>query len=329
MKLFRPNQHTPFRQSSYAISLILAVTLFSLSACAQNITSPKVAATKIASAKNCSLHILLSNDDGWDAPGIQIIRGTLLQAGHRVTLVAPLNQQSGKGGALNTDFGSEVSVIEQSQSVWSVDGTPTDSIYAGLNVILADDPPDLVVSGANFGPNIGQHAAHSSGTVGAALAAHFSGFPAIALSTGMDLRERNTTPPFKSTIDGFKTTGAIAVGIITRLAAQSGCNESLPSDFALNINVPVPASAIKGIRVAPLSRNSMFDFQWEKNPETGKIGPGIVLHNRATDNPADDVEYHASGYVSITQINGDIGVSDDAENASILIDLDALLPASE
>ena len=108
----------------------------------------------------CALDILLTNDDGWDAPGIGSVRQALVDAGHRVTLVAPLEQQSGRGGAMNTNFGEEVAVVEEAPGIWSVDGTPTDSVRAALDVILHDDWPDLVVSGSNFGPNLGQEGVH-------------------------------------------------------------------------------------------------------------------------------------------------------------------------
>ncbi len=302
----------------FSIALLLILTC--ASGCAQNL------AQDFANVEDCQLHILLTNDDGWDKPGIQIVRKGLLQAGHRVTTVAPLTQQSGRGGALNTHAGVEVSVIEQSDNIWTVDGTPTDSVLAALNVILADNLPDLVVSGANFGPNIAQQAAHSSGTVGAALAAHFLGYPAIALSTGLDVTERESTPPFPSTIEAFSTTAEIAVGLITRLTAQSGCAEKISSDFVLNVNVPVPASAIKGIRVTPLSKDGLFSFSWNKNSETGAISPGFVMHDINTENPSNDAEFFAAGYVTVTPINGDKTVnSNSMKNPGMLENLDQLL----
>jgi 5'/3'-nucleotidase SurE len=110
------------------------------------------------------LRILLTNDDGYDAPGIRAMHERLVAAGHDVTLVAPLNDQSGSGIRVTTQ--GKLYYEDHAPAVWSVDGTPADAVLVGLQHILADDPPDLVVSGANFGPNLGY--AGSSGTVGAA-----------------------------------------------------------------------------------------------------------------------------------------------------------------
>ncbi|MEQ9397525.1 5'/3'-nucleotidase SurE, partial [Haliea sp.] len=136
----------------------------------------------LAAGPAFSLNILLTNDDGWQAPGIQSVYKTLTEAGHTVTLVAPVSDQSGRGGAMNTDVGGYVAVNRVGDGMWSVDGTPTDSVRAGLQVILRDAPPDIVISGSNFGQNLGRAGAHQSGTVNAALQSAFLGYPAIAIS---------------------------------------------------------------------------------------------------------------------------------------------------
>jgi len=265
--------------------------------------------------KRCALDIMLTNDDGWNAPGIQAVRGALLDAGHRVTLVGPLEQQSGRGGAMNTRFGEEVSVIEQAPGVWSVDGTPTDAVRAGLDVILHDDWPDLVVSGSNFGPNLGQEGVHNSGTLGATLAAHYDGLPAIAVSTGIDITERDTSPPFKSTFEGFGASAAIVVNLIDSMTARYGCNEVMPDNLAFNINVPVPVQSIKGVHYAPLSKLNAFRLQWERSEEDGKVRIGYRPTDPSLSSPGDDVAMFNAGYVTITPIDGDVTI--DALPASI------------
>ena len=76
-----------------------------------------------------ALDILLPNDDGWDAPGIQTLYGALVAAGHQVTLVAPLENQSGTGGSLITDPGEAVPVFQHAPGQWSVESTPSASIW--------------------------------------------------------------------------------------------------------------------------------------------------------------------------------------------------------
>ncbi len=117
-----------------------------------------------------SLKILLTNDDGFDSEGIMAMRQALIDDGHDVTIVAPADQQSGKGGSINTgafDFtpgGGTMQLTKHAEGIWSLAGTPADSVKAGLNIVLDDDPPDLVVSGLNEGQNLGKPGSNASGT---------------------------------------------------------------------------------------------------------------------------------------------------------------------
>lgn len=276
--------------------------------------------------ENCSLDIMVTNDDGYSAPGINALRGALIAAGHNVTLVGPLEQQSGRGGAMNTHVGSEVAVVEQAPGVWSVDGTPTDAVRAGLDVILRDDWPNLVVSGANFGPNLGQEGVHNSGTLGATLAAHYDGLPAIALSAGIDVTERDSTPPFKSTFEAFELAGVIAVNLIEQLTAKFGCEQVMPDDLALNVNVPVPTAGIKGIRYAPLSKQNLFRMQWKSSDTAGKAVIGYRESDLAAGDPGDDNNLFSRGYVTVTPINGDVTVEAYPTSVGLPDRLDGLLP---
>jgi 5'/3'-nucleotidase SurE len=130
------------------------------------------------------LNILLTNDDGYDSPGITALRSALEGAGHAVTIVAPAENQSGKGGSINTDVfdipDGLMLLVHHGGGTWSLQGTPADCVKAGLDVVMAANPPDLVVSGLNFGQNIGKKITNESGTEGAALHAIYNGVPAIA-----------------------------------------------------------------------------------------------------------------------------------------------------
>ena len=116
------------------------------------------------------LRILLTNDDGVDAEGITALRTALLAAGFEVVVVAPATQQSGKGGSINTgvfDFNvgeGTMMLTNLGDAVWSLAGTPADSVKAGLDIVMADDPPDLVVSGLNEGQNLGKPGSNASDT---------------------------------------------------------------------------------------------------------------------------------------------------------------------
>ncbi len=95
------------------------------------------------------LNVMLTNDDGYQAPGIAAMKAALEAAGHRVTVVAPLSNQSGSGMSLTTSGTLDYSL--QEEGVWSVDGKPVDAVALGLVHMMREDRPDLVVSGLNFG----------------------------------------------------------------------------------------------------------------------------------------------------------------------------------
>jgi len=120
------------------------------------------------------LRILLTNDDGYQAPGIKAVRTALIEAGHDVVLIAPATQQSGASSSVTS---GGITFNEEEPGIWAVTGRPADAVRIGIGHIMKDNPPDLVVSGANFGNNSGVDVM-ISGTVGAALTALQFGFPA-------------------------------------------------------------------------------------------------------------------------------------------------------
>lgn len=255
--------------------------------------------------EKCALDILLTNDDGWEAPGIRAVRQALLGAGHRVTLVAPLQQQSGRGGAMNTAVGQQVAVVEQSEGLWSVDGTPTDSVRAALDVVLRDRRPDLVVSGSNFGPNLGQEGVHTSGTLGAALTAHYEGIPAIAISTGIRVDERDSEPPFKSTLAAFPASANVVARLIDLMTSRHGCEAIMPGGMVLNVNVPVPVESIRGVRYAPLAKQNQFRMHWQPGETAGTARIAYRQADPAMIGAGSDVELFQAGFVTVSPISGD------------------------
>ncbi|MXR19405.1 5'/3'-nucleotidase SurE [Halobacterium bonnevillei] len=122
-----------------------------------------------------SLSVLLTNDDGIDAPGIRALYDRLTDR-HDVTIVAPAREQSGTG---QTRTFERIEYDEREEG-YAVHGTPADCVAFGVAAL--DVTPDIVVSGCNDGPNLGAHILARSGTVGAAMEASFLGLPAIAVS---------------------------------------------------------------------------------------------------------------------------------------------------
>jgi 5'/3'-nucleotidase SurE len=211
-----------------------------------------------------ALDILLTNDDGYDAPGITILHGALIAAGHNVTVVAPSDNQSGKGGSINTavfDFTPGVGLmqlINHGGGVWSLAGTPADSVKAGLDIVLQGNPPDLVVSGCNFGQNIGKPTANTSGTEGAALRAAFSGIPGLACSVGLLFQESGDD--FPSTIAALAPAADWMVRAIDALVEKNGDQVLGKKTAILNVNFPVPYESIQGVKVVDLADGSDIEL---------------------------------------------------------------------
>ncbi|MDH3428371.1 MAG: 5'/3'-nucleotidase SurE [Gammaproteobacteria bacterium] len=277
--------------------LLLAVVTASLAA--------PGCATQQVSSETTALRILLTNDDGYDAPGIQALRAALVAAGHDVILVAPLQDQSGSGARVTTQ--GTLDYKEQSAGVWSVDGSPADSVLIGLLHIMGDESPDLVVSGANFGQNLGY--AINSGTVGAATVAMYVGIPAIAVSVGVDLSERDAEPaPFPSTLQAFAGAAELSVKLIGDLQkAPTDKGDLLPEHTLLNINYPAAApEQIRGIRVLQAARTSGVQIDYEETGVSGQLEIRIRGMTPAVTD-SDDTDWHlfARGFVTISVLDGD------------------------
>ena len=163
------------------------------------------------------MHILISNDDGYLAEGL-ISLAEHLQKIARITVVAPDRDRSGASNSLTLD--RPLIPANRAHGFISINGTPTDCVHIAITALLEEDPPDIVVSGINRGPNLGDDILYS-GTVAAATEGRFLGLPAIAVSLA----------DFKG--EHFSTAARIIVNIVQQLK-----KESLPADTILNINVP-------------------------------------------------------------------------------------------
>jgi 5'/3'-nucleotidase SurE len=252
-------------------------------------------------AKAHALKIMLVNDDGYQAEGITILFDTLQAAGHEVTIVAPKQDQSGIGTSLNiSQLLQPIEVVNYDTNRWYVDATPTVTTWAGLDYILRDNKPDLVISGINRGENIGVFAV-SSGTVSAAVAALNRGIPAIAISAGVD----QTQKPYK--------TGAnFIVDLLKQLEARRKPGSTLlPTGIGLNINIPVrfPSgiSEIRGVALTRFDRITSFDFTFGELPTGSGVGlkfETVSLQPDTTFNPKSEGGQFLSGYITVTPIDG-------------------------
>ncbi len=163
------------------------------------------------------MHIMVTNDDGIHAAGILALAEALRVLG-TVTVVAPDRERSAAGHSLTLH--SPLRVYELREGFYAVDGTPTDCVNMGIHSLLSVRP-DLVVSGINHGPNLGDDITYS-GTVAAAMEANLMGIPAIAVSLGTFDRQGH-----------FDAAAQVAVRVARQVLANG-----LPADTFLNVNIP-------------------------------------------------------------------------------------------
>ena len=162
------------------------------------------------------MNILISNDDGYQAPGIGALAAALEEIAY-IHVVAPERDRSGASNSLTLD--NPLRARQGSNGFTYVDGTPTDCVHLAITGLL-DTEPDMVVAGVNSGANLGDDVLYS-GTVAAAMEGRFLGFPAIAVSL---VTER---------ANYYDTAARVAVDLVKRCTTFA-----LPADTILNVNVP-------------------------------------------------------------------------------------------
>ncbi len=231
------------------------------------------------------MRVLVTNDDGIEAYGIKLLEEVLSEFSDDVTIVAPRENQSGKGRALS--LRSDIELHRHDKRHYSVGGTPADCIMLALNVMFKESPPDFVISGINHGMNVADDVGYS-GTVGAALEAAIVGIPAIALSQKGGNEELDFTP--------VKQVGTIVM--------KTAFETKLPERTILNVNFPALASLpVSGIRPAILDRHKFSDeILPGTRPNTYRIGAQIPFDNTLA---FSDRYWLDRGYVSFTPIGMD------------------------
>lgn len=232
------------------------------------------------------MKILLSNDDGVRAPGIAVLYKALANIAE-VRVIAPERNCSGASNSLTLHEPLRVEQLEN--GFFSVNGTPTDCVHLGTNSPLAEIP-DLVVSGINDAPNMGDDVLYS-GTVAAATEGRFMGLPAIAVSMGDAGHEY------------YETAAKVVAELILRLQQKP-----LSADFVLNVNVPYCSyEGLKGTRITRLGRRHRAEGMVRSTDPRGRelfwYGP-VGAHQ--DDGPDTDFSAIREGYVSITPLSVDM-----------------------
>lgn len=232
------------------------------------------------------MRILVSNDDGYLAPGLAALAGAMRPFG-TVTVVAPEQNSSGASNSLT--LARPLTVSTAPDGVIFINGTPSDCVHVALTGLL-EQRPDLIVSGINNGQNMGDDTIYS-GTVAAAMEGFLFGIPSMAFSL------------IDKGYEHLDTAAAMATEVVRRHLERP-----LPGPFLLNVNVPNrPLAEIKGIMATRLGkRHPSEPVVCTQNPRGEPIywiGPAGAAREGG---PGTDFHATADGYVSVTPLQIDL-----------------------
>lgn len=204
------------------------------------------------------MRVLISNDDGVHAAGLRALVSAF--EGEEVWVVAPDREQSAQSHAISLH--RPLRLVEIAPRRFAVDGTPTDAVYMGVNFVLKNARPDVVVSGVNHGPNLGNDVLYS-GTVAAAMEGALLGVHAVAVSLA-------APPPHD-----FEHAARFAATLARRVVERAP-----PAPLLLNVNVP--AGPVRGYRFARLGRRNYGNEVIEKTDPRGRRYYWIGGEGKAT-----------------------------------------------
>lgn len=232
------------------------------------------------------MKILISNDDGFLAPGLSCLAKSLKEIAD-ITVVAPDRNRSGASNSLTLD--NPLRVIPAENGFISVNGTPTDCVHLAVTGLL-QEMPDMVVSGINEGSNLSDDVLYS-GTVAAATEGRFLGLPSIAVSLAGPKCQY------------YETAGEIAKILVLHLR-----KDPLPKDTILNVNVPdLPLTEIRGIQVTRLGTRHIAEPTIKAADPRGRKIFWIGQPGPEEDaGPGTDFYAVNMGYVSITPLHLDL-----------------------
>ncbi len=232
------------------------------------------------------MHILLSNDDGYFAPGITVLEQALTPLAE-VTVVAPERDRSGASNSLTLD--RPLTVRRSQNGFYYANGTPTDCVHLAVTGLL-DRLPDIVISGINHGANMGDDTIYS-GTVAAATEGFLLGIPSLAVSLVADGG------------DHYETAARIAVELVQRFKSAP-----LAQPVLLNVNVPdVPYEKLRGAEVTRLGRRHKAEPVVRSSTPRGDIVYWVGAAGGAQD-AGEGTDFHAiaNQVVSITPLQVDL-----------------------
>ena len=240
------------------------------------------------------MRILITNDDGIDAPGLALLERVAASMTDDLWVVAPADEQSGTGHSLTLT--QPVRLRRHGERRWSVTGTPTDAVMMALAHLMRDARPDLILSGVNRGANLAEDATYS-GTVSAAMEGALAGVPSIALSQAYARQGMGASVPFAAA-------EAWAARVLEPLSRARFAPGTL-----VNVNFPALApDRVRGVRVC---RQGFRDYGRlhvveRKDPRGFPYYWFGLASTVETPGHRTDLEAVADGFVSVTPLHLDL-----------------------
>lgn len=235
--------------------------------------------------------ILISNDDGINAPGLKILEKIAAQFSDDVWVVAPEDEQSGAGHSLTLT--KPLRIRKMAEKRWAVSGTPTDCVMMAVNHIMKDSLPTLILSGVNRGGNLAEDVTYS-GTVSVAMEGTLAGIPSVAMSQCIRPEQRTK----------WETAEQFAPEVLKSLLENGW-----PKDVLMNVNFPafVPQE-IKGIHVTEQGRREMLgnNIEERRDPRGFRyywfgLGREVGVPGHET-----DIKSVREKYISVTPLHLDL-----------------------
>lgn len=238
------------------------------------------------------MRILLTNDDGINAPGLAILGSIARELSDDIWVAAPEEEQSGKGRAISLT--QPVRVRKVGAQSWAVAGTPSDAVLLAAKDLMPD-PPDLVLSGVNRGQNIAEDTSFS-GTVAAAMFGMQLGIPSIALSQAQNFRERGSLP--------WETAKAWGARTLRPLLEMRW-----PNDVVMNVNFPdVEPGDVRGVQITRQGFRDEAILHTDRREDLRGNDYYWVGYRAKRSKPAEGTDLRAiyDGYVSVSPLHVDL-----------------------
>lgn len=238
------------------------------------------------------MRILLTNDDGINAPGLSVLEEIARELSDDIWIAAPEEEQSGKGRAISLT--QPVRVRKVGAQAWAVSGSPSDAVLLALRELMPE-PPDLVLSGVNRGQNIAEDTSFS-GTIAAAMFGMQLGVPSIALSQAQNFRERGSLP-----WETAKAWGAKAIRPLLKMG--------WPDDLVMSVNFPdLEPGDVRGIQVTRQGFRDEAIIHTDRRQDLRGNDYYWIGYRGKLSNPDQGTDLRAlyDGYVSVSPLHVDL-----------------------